>query len=115
MKIDLSSLHSVKVFCTAYREKGYPLDILINNAGMIGRDSFDVSEDGYEIHFAVNVLGQYYLTKLLLPQLRLSTPSRVVFLSSLSHWFANPFYSIPPTVLYINLLEMFLESYYFLL
>lgn len=97
MKLDLSSLHSIRVFCLAYEEKEYPLDILINNAGIIGNDKYEKSENNLEMHFSVNVLGPFLLTKLLLNQLRDTEHSRVVFLSSFSHWFGNPFYSVPPT------------------
>ena len=42
--------------------------------------------DGLEEHFAVNHLGHFYLTQLLLPLLLQSKPSRVVVVGSESHW-----------------------------
>ncbi|KAG5981531.1 hypothetical protein E4U55_002862 [Claviceps digitariae] len=48
------------------------------------------TKDGFERHFAVNYLGHYLLTRLLLPALQASsTPlfqSRVINLSSAAHW-----------------------------
>lgn len=70
MKLDLSNLHSIRVFCLAYEEKEYPLDILINNAGIIGKNQFEKSDNNFELHFSVNVLGPFLLTKLLLNQLK---------------------------------------------
>ncbi len=36
MQLDLSSFKSTKDFTIAYKEKNLPLDILINNAGILG-------------------------------------------------------------------------------
>jgi NAD(P)-dependent dehydrogenase (short-subunit alcohol dehydrogenase family) len=47
----------------------------------------EVSEDGYELTFAVNYLAHYYLTTYLLPLLKKSSPSRIVNLSSDIHKF----------------------------
>ncbi len=45
--------------------------------------------DGLEEHFGVNHVGHFYLCKLLLPALQRSKPSRVVVVSSESHWSVN--------------------------
>ena len=37
MLLDLSSLASVDAFVKEYKDSGYPLDILINNAGIMGK------------------------------------------------------------------------------
>jgi NAD(P)-dependent dehydrogenase (short-subunit alcohol dehydrogenase family) len=63
------------------------LDVLVNNAG-IGNTNPDgsrdrrESEDGIELRFAVNYLADYLLTRLLLPRLKESAPSRIVHVSS---------------------------------
>ncbi len=53
-----------------------------NNAGigttLPGGGKRQESEDGYELRFAVNYLAPFLLTRLLLPALRRSAPSRIV-------------------------------------
>jgi NAD(P)-dependent dehydrogenase (short-subunit alcohol dehydrogenase family) len=67
IKIDLSSLHTVKegIAQGFYHDR---LDILMNNAGIIAKPAM-LSADGYEIQFATNHLGHAMLTKQLLPVL----------------------------------------------
>lgn len=47
---------------------------------------FSVTVDGLERHFAINHLGHFYLAQLLLPVLKRSKPSRIVVITSESHW-----------------------------
>lgn len=61
-----------------------PLDILICNAAVFGL-SWSKTEDGIESTFGVNHLGHFYLVKLIEDILCLSSPARVVVLSSESH------------------------------
>ena len=58
------------------------LDALVNNAG-VGLHKRQVTEDGYELTFAVNYLAPFLLTNLLLPVLRTSAPARVVNVASI--------------------------------
>ncbi len=83
---DLSSLNEVKQFTDEFLKKYSSLHVLINNAGVF-RMKRTVTEDGFELTFAVNYLAHFYLTKLLLPLLRKSSPSRIVNLSSDIHKF----------------------------
>ncbi|KJE90115.1 retinol dehydrogenase 11 [Capsaspora owczarzaki ATCC 30864] len=83
--LDLGSLASVKAGVEAFTSKHpEPLDILINNAGVFGMPH-TLSKDGYEMHFAVNHLGHFLLTSLLLPAVLASKHKRIVNLSSVSH------------------------------
>ncbi|XP_016316299.1 retinol dehydrogenase 14-like [Sinocyclocheilus anshuiensis] len=79
--LDLASLKSVRIFCEEIMKEESRIDILINNAG-IYQCPYTKSEDGFEIQFAVNHLGHFLLTNLLLDLLKRSAPSRIIVLSS---------------------------------
>lgn len=61
------------------------LDLLINNAGMLGSTERTLTEDGWEATFATNHLGVFALTGLVLDRLLRTPGSRVVTVASLSH------------------------------
>ncbi|GAA0538035.1 oxidoreductase [Paractinoplanes ferrugineus] len=80
---DLSVLASVRELAAALSEQGSRLDLLVNNAGIMGGPR-RLSPDGYELQFATNYLGHFALTGLLCPALYRSHRPRVVSLISLS-------------------------------
>uniref|UniRef100_A0A3P9JF09 Si:dkey-23o4.6 n=1 Tax=Oryzias latipes TaxID=8090 RepID=A0A3P9JF09_ORYLA len=82
--LDLASLYSVRTFAQEFLDTEDRLDILINNAGVMMCPK-RLTEDGFETQLAVNHLGHFLLTNLLLPKLRSSAPSRVVNVSSIAH------------------------------
>ncbi|CAH9114048.1 unnamed protein product [Cuscuta europaea] len=89
MKLDLSSLKSVKAFAEEFNALSLPLNILINNAGVMFCP-FQLSEDGYEMQFATNHLGHFHLTNLLLDNMKAAAKAsgiqgRIVNLSSIAH------------------------------
>lgn len=85
-KLDLGSLESVRTFAAAYIATGKPLHALINNAGPINAlDKLEFTKEGFETFFGVNHLGHFLLTKLLLPVLNSSAPSRVMTVTSTRH------------------------------
>jgi len=84
LPLDLSSLKNVKVFADTYKQKGWPLHLLILNAGVFGL-GHSTTQDGLETTWQVNHLAQFYLTKLLTTVLLASVPARVVVVSSESH------------------------------
>jgi NAD(P)-dependent dehydrogenase (short-subunit alcohol dehydrogenase family) len=83
--LDLASLSSVRAFATRMIANGQPLDLLVNNAGVMDLPGRRLSEDGFELQFGTNHLGHFALTGLLLPLLRLAKAPRVVNVSSLAH------------------------------
>ncbi|XP_021953378.1 retinol dehydrogenase 12 isoform X1 [Folsomia candida] len=85
MKLELSSLESVTQFCDAMKIRFERLDILVNNAGVLMPVNKRMkSVEGFEIHFAVNHLGHFLLTNLLMPLLK-KTESRIIVITSLNH------------------------------
>jgi len=81
---DLSSLQQVGLMAEQLISRFNYLDVLINNAGVIMKD-YQCSEDGYERTFAINHLGHFYLTGLILPLLQKARPSRIINISSEVH------------------------------
>jgi len=84
MKLDLSSLASVRQFVEEFKKNEKRLDILVNNAG-VGFIGQSKTQDGFEMVFGVNHLGHFLLTNLLLDVLKKSAPSRIVTVSSHCH------------------------------
>lgn len=82
---DVSSLDAVRVFAQRQADEARPLDMLINNAGVMALPRRTLSADGFEMQLATNVLGHVRLTSLLLPLLRAAPAARVVQLASLAH------------------------------
>lgn len=84
MLADLSSLVQVRELVANFQSQYSRLDVLVNNAGIIPIRR-QVTEDGFEMQWAVNHLAVFLLTNLLLPVLKKSVPARVVTVSSMVH------------------------------
>jgi NAD(P)-dependent dehydrogenase (short-subunit alcohol dehydrogenase family) len=80
----LSSLAGVAALGEQLNADGRPIDILINNAGVMTPPQRDTTSDGFELQFGSNHLGHFALTAHLLPLLRAADHARVVSLSSLA-------------------------------
>ena len=80
--LDLASLDSVAAFAEVRRRDGRPVDLLINNAGVMAVPRRQVSADGYELQLATNFLGHFALSGRLLDLVRAAPAPRVVSLSS---------------------------------
>src|SRR6202044_3809166 len=85
VEVDMASLASIRSFATAFAGRGIPLDLLINNAGVMALPKREVTVDGFEQQFGTNHLGHFALTGLLIPQLLAAPAPRVVTVSSLAH------------------------------
>jgi NAD(P)-dependent dehydrogenase (short-subunit alcohol dehydrogenase family) len=94
--LDLASLASVRQCVAAFHAKGYPLHLLINNAGgAVPGKQASFTSDGFEMTLGTNHLGHFLLTNLLLDDLKKSAPARVITVSSRLH---NPDYAGGPRV-----------------
>lgn len=84
MLADLSSQADIRRLAAEYKTNYSQLHVLVNNAGGVFTKR-QVSADGVELTFALNHLGYFLLTNLLLDVLKASVPSRVVVVSSDAH------------------------------
>jgi NAD(P)-dependent dehydrogenase (short-subunit alcohol dehydrogenase family) len=82
--LDLSSLRSVAALGEELVAQGRPVDVLINNAGVMTPPRREQTDDGFELQFGANHLGHFALTGHLLPLLRAAPSARVVTVSSLA-------------------------------
>ncbi|KAJ4705996.1 short-chain dehydrogenase TIC 32, chloroplastic-like [Melia azedarach] len=94
MELNLSSMASVRKFASEFKCSGLPLNILINNAGVMATP-FMLSKDNIELQFATNHIGHFLLTNLLLEtmkktSLKSSKEGRIVNVSSRRHQFSYP-------------------------
>ena len=81
-RLDLASLASVAALGDELNAEGRPINILINNAGIMQPPQRETTEDGFELQFGCNHLGHFALTGHLLPLLRGAGDARVTSLSS---------------------------------
>ncbi|XWS49962.1 hypothetical protein CRYUN_Cryun12cG0047500 [Craigia yunnanensis] len=92
MELDLSLMASIRKFAAEYQSSSLPLNLLINNAGVMATP-FMLSHDNIELQFATNHLGHFLLTNLLLENMKNTArksnrEGRIVNLSSEGHRFA---------------------------
>jgi light-dependent protochlorophyllide reductase len=85
MELDLGSTASVRQFVKQIEAADMPLHALVCNAGTQVTSGPRLSSDGYELTFAVNHLGHFLLTNLLLGRLRANAPARIVVVASGVH------------------------------
>jgi NAD(P)-dependent dehydrogenase (short-subunit alcohol dehydrogenase family) len=87
--LDLSSQASVKEAAGQILAAHDSLDLLVNNAGVMG-----IAEartvDGFEMQLGVDHLGHWTLTALLLPALLRTPGSRIVTVTSTAHHMGRP-------------------------
>lgn len=74
---DLSRLADVRALAGRLLAGQRPVHVLINNAGVLENDR-RLTAEGLEVSLATNLLAPFLLTRLLLPRLKASAPSRIV-------------------------------------
>ncbi|CAI9092262.1 OLC1v1027456C2 [Oldenlandia corymbosa var. corymbosa] len=94
LELDLSSIASVAAFASNFKGLGLPLNLLINNAGIMATP-FVLSKDNIELQFATNHIGHFLLTNLMLETMKSTVretgkEGRVVNVSSRRHKFSYP-------------------------
>ncbi len=81
-ELDLADLASVERFATALTHENVPIDVLLNNGGVMMPPTRMESADGFELQFATNFLGHFALTLRLLPLLLAAAGPTVTTMSS---------------------------------
>lgn len=81
---DLGALASVRAGAGEVLARCPRIDVLVNNAGIVLSDR-RLTPDGLEATFAVNHLGPFLLTELLLDRIKASAPARIVNVASTAH------------------------------
>ncbi|KAI3727634.1 hypothetical protein L6452_16252 [Arctium lappa] len=89
MELDVASLKSVNKFVAEYKSTGFPINILIANAGVMA-PPFTLTEDNIELQFATNHIGHFHLINGLLDTMKNTAQKsgiegRIVILSSELH------------------------------
>ncbi len=88
LRADLANQAEIRRLAAEIRDLCPRLDVLVNNAGTIVTAP-ERSSDGLELTFAVNHLGYFLLTNLLVDLLKHSAPSRIVNVASEAHRLAR--------------------------
>ncbi|HET7015314.1 MAG TPA: SDR family oxidoreductase [Streptosporangiaceae bacterium] len=81
-RVDLADLASVAAFADGMIADGRPVDVLVNNAGVMAPPTRMVTADGFELQFGTNYLGPFALTLRLLPLVLAAPAPRVATMSS---------------------------------
>ena len=84
LRLDLGDLASIEGAAQRVIAEG-PLDLLINNAGIMSIGKHGRTNDGFEAQFGINHLGHFALTGHLLPHMRDRSGARIVTVASLAH------------------------------
>jgi NAD(P)-dependent dehydrogenase (short-subunit alcohol dehydrogenase family) len=83
LELDLADLATVRPFVDRFKRGFQRLDLLINNAGIMGGPR-GVTKQGFELQVGTNHLGHFALTRALLPLLKEGSAGRVVSLTSIA-------------------------------
>lgn len=86
--MDMADLSSVRRAADEFLALNEPLDILLNNAGVVNTSRKE-TVDGFEETLAVNHFAPFLLTGLLLPALQQAESARIVNVASDAHAFVK--------------------------
>jgi NAD(P)-dependent dehydrogenase (short-subunit alcohol dehydrogenase family) len=83
-RVDLADLASVQEFADGLIADGAPLDLLVNNAGVMAPPTRMTTAEGFELQMGSNFLGPFALTVRLLPLVLAAEAPRVATMSSVA-------------------------------
>ena len=85
LQVDLSDLDSVKAAAERFNAGHDKLDLLCNNAGVMGHHAVQLTKQGFEMQFGTNHLGHFALAGRVFPKLKAAPNPRLVVVSSVAH------------------------------
>lgn len=88
-RLDLASLDSIRTFANAALAEATPVDILMNNAGLMAIP-YQTTVDGFEMQLGTNHLGHFALTAQLMPLVLVAPAGRVVTVTSVARLSGRP-------------------------
>eukprot|EP01067_Filipodium_phascolosomae_P002518 Filipodium_phascolosomae@DN2417_c0_g1_i4.p1 len=83
LQVDNASFKSVKALCDSVKAKWDSLDIILNNAGVMGLD-FGLTEDTYEVQFQTNHLSHFLIVSKLFPLVKIAAMKNGPFIPTIS-------------------------------
>ncbi len=81
--LDLIDRDSIRQFAETFKARYQQLDLLVNNAGVMG-PPYTITRNNLELQFDANHMGHFYLTALLFERLDQAVETRIVNVSSLA-------------------------------
>jgi NAD(P)-dependent dehydrogenase (short-subunit alcohol dehydrogenase family) len=84
LQVDMASFASIRAAAAELALRPEPIDVLLNNAGVV-ESKRSTSVDGFETTWAVNVLGPFLLTQVLVPTLERASAPHVVNVGSTAY------------------------------
>ncbi|VDM26682.1 unnamed protein product [Toxocara canis] len=88
--MDLTKFITIREVAKEIIAEEKQLDILVNNAAVMMYPKFKLTDDGHELVWQTNYLGHFLLTELLKPLLIAAPSARIVSISALAHFYADP-------------------------
>jgi NAD(P)-dependent dehydrogenase (short-subunit alcohol dehydrogenase family) len=85
LPLDLSDLESVRAAVARFRQRHARLDLLCNNAGVMGHATVQRTKQGFEMQLGTNHIGHFALAAGLVEPLAAAPAPRVVAVSSVAH------------------------------
>lgn len=85
LPLDLADLDSVREAVARFRRRHARLDLLCNNAGVMGHATVQLTPQGFEMQLGTNHIGHFALAAGLAEPLAAAPAARVVAVSSVAH------------------------------
>lgn len=106
--LELGSQESVRTFASDVVSEFGPVDSLVNNAGLMNVEPYQLTEDNVEMTMGVNHVGHFLLTQLLLPHMK--PEGRIVWHSSVASYFTLDVHAL--LARYPSLANTFIGTYF---